>query len=240
METLLQIHQPSSLNIIEQGYQTELVDRIADPDTEVVSDMQEMLSAIPLEIATAIQEQRWGDLLTLIPSTLAEVIRLHFLEGETFKAISKQLAIPIHKVGAVVREGIEALRIQFLNYGANSTSTEPESEPIEDSKPLAPIITRGLGFSVQVARQAKRAVKKVAEVLTSPLKVFTRSTITEPTTDNATPPTRSADSTSTSPSVTSFGAAHNNIVDFERSSFRGVVSLNFYTQKVFDSGGVHV
>ncbi|MGR3280233.1 RNA polymerase subunit sigma, partial [Acaryochloris marina NIES-2412] len=38
VETLLQIHQPLSLNVIEQGYQTELVDRIADPDTEVVSD----------------------------------------------------------------------------------------------------------------------------------------------------------------------------------------------------------
>ena len=48
------------------------MDRIADPDTEVVSDMQEMLSAIPLEFATAIQEQRWGDVLKLIPSTLLE------------------------------------------------------------------------------------------------------------------------------------------------------------------------
>ncbi|MGR3280622.1 RNA polymerase subunit sigma, partial [Acaryochloris marina NIES-2412] len=84
-----------------------------------------MLSTIPLEIATAIQEQRWGDLLTLIPSTLAEVIRLHFLEGETFKAISKQLAIPVHKVGAVVREGIEALRIQFLSCEADCTPVEP-------------------------------------------------------------------------------------------------------------------
>lgn len=238
VETLLQIHQPSSLNVIEQGYQTELVDRIADPDTEVVSDMQEILSTIPLEISTAIQEQRWGDLLTLIPSTLAEVIRLHFLEGETFKVISKQLSIPIHKVGAVVREGIEALRIQFLSCEANSTPVEPESEPIEESKPLASIITRGLGFGAQVARKAKRAVKKVAEVLSHPLQVFTRSTVTEPTTDNATQPNSSADSTSVSTSVTSFGAAHNNIVDFERSSSRGVVSLSFYTQKEFDSGGL--
>ncbi|MGR3280687.1 RNA polymerase subunit sigma, partial [Acaryochloris marina NIES-2412] len=77
----------------------------------------------------------------------------------------------------------------------------------EESKPLASIITRGLGFGVQVARKVKRAVKKVAEALTTPFKVFTQNQSIQPesTTDNATQPNSSADSTSVSTSVISFG-----------------------------------
>lgn len=257
LECLMNIHQPSSLNIVDD--QEELIEAISDLSLNKSNCSQELLESVPATIANAIEQKGWQEVLSMIPAKLADVLRLRFWEESTFKTISQQLSIPLNHVAAVLTEGIEALRLQILGRKSLIPSTPPklEIEPIGNGEQLCldlsisgvvesgrKLLTRGLGFGVQAIKQAKRVVQKATQSVGTSLQVFTRSPSiqAERTTPPTSAPTDSADSTQVSSlaSVTSFATTQNNIVDFERSCNQGSVSLNNFSQKEFDSGGLPV
>jgi RNA polymerase sigma factor (sigma-70 family) len=261
VEVLVQIHQPSSLDVPADDLRSELIDIIADPTTEELSDAQNLLSSIPLGIADAIREKRWEDLLALIPSQLAAVIRLRFFEGKTLQAICKQLSIPIRQIKGVLQQALDSLQIQIKGFPLLALpvtvvpTTKKTIEPIGNGEQLSlelpfaqvvetghKLLTRSIGFGVQLVKKTKQAAQKAAQILGYPLKVFTQSQSiqAEPTTHSVATSTGSPDSTSASvaTSIVFFGTACNNVVDFDRRPSRGSVSLGFYSQKEFDSGGL--
>lgn len=135
---LSQVHQPTSLNVPADTGSEELIDVIPDPQTQEPSAMQELSSSLPLNIADVMQKGRWQEVLALLPSTLSEVLRLRFWENSTFKAISRQLSIPLNNVAIVLAAGIEALRLQIL--GRKSLTLSParklEVEPTGNREPF--------------------------------------------------------------------------------------------------------
>lgn len=219
VQRLLSVHQPSSLNNpAAADEQAEWIDLVQDPAEP--SDNQTLEESIPLWA----NELSLDQILSKISSVLADVIRLRFIEGMTYKALAEKFSVSLGKVKKMVKDGLAALHSVLLQAREPDSSPQSPQSPVNkcgnSNKPVKPPIWMQFTLCRFVKDIHKLGSQVIQRVKAGLKPVTARSSLNSP-----------------QPTPLSVHQIRNNIIPFRCTPVQGIVYPKIHSQKEFDSGG---